>query len=65
MRLLLSKKETARLVGCHPEHLMRLSRSGKFRAQSRWEARSIVLAGLSRMKSRVGSLNEWLTEMQR
>ena len=30
MRLLLSKRETARLVGCHPEHLMRLSRAGKF-----------------------------------
>ena len=27
---LLSKAEVAEMVGCHPEHLMRLVRSGKF-----------------------------------
>ncbi len=30
MLQLISKKEAARLVGFHPEHLMRLSRSGAF-----------------------------------
>lgn len=30
MRQLISKKEAARLVGLHPEHLMRLSRQGGF-----------------------------------
>jgi predicted DNA-binding transcriptional regulator AlpA len=30
MRILLSKKETAALIGVHPEHLMRLARQGKF-----------------------------------
>lgn len=30
MQRLISKKEAARLVGFHPEHLMRLSRHGEF-----------------------------------
>ena len=30
MRRLLSKREAADYVGFHPEHLMRLSRDGKF-----------------------------------
>jgi predicted DNA-binding transcriptional regulator AlpA len=30
MLQLISKKEAARLVGFHPEHVMRLSRSGNF-----------------------------------
>ena len=30
MQRLISKKEAARLAGYHPEHLMRLVRTGKF-----------------------------------
>jgi len=30
MRRLLSKKETAEIVGHHPEHIMRLARQGRF-----------------------------------
>lgn len=30
MRSLLSKRQTAEKIGFHPEHLMRLSRTGKF-----------------------------------
>jgi prophage regulatory protein len=30
VRRLMSKRETAQLVGVHPEHLMRLTRQGRF-----------------------------------
>jgi predicted DNA-binding transcriptional regulator AlpA len=53
---LLSKREAAAIVGCHPEHLMRLAREGGFPQPIKLGAKANCAVRFDQ-----GEIDQWLT----